>query len=106
MIRRPPRSTLFPYTTLFRSNALHAAGAHVVRLARSLSDGGAERRTDLRCDVGDRAAVERAVARGGAHPGAPGRRVDNAGGFFLQPGAGASPGGLPRPLPGTRPPPV
>src|SRR5690625_7730059 len=25
MIRRPPRSTLFPYTTLFRS--LHAAGA-------------------------------------------------------------------------------
>src|SRR5258708_17055441 len=26
MIRRPPRSTLFPYTTLFRSNGL--AGAH------------------------------------------------------------------------------
>src|SRR5438874_5932603 len=24
MIRRPPRSTLFPYTTLFRSQALHA----------------------------------------------------------------------------------
>src|SRR2546430_13545192 len=23
MIRRPPRSTLFPYTTLFRSNAFH-----------------------------------------------------------------------------------
>src|SRR3712207_7732884 len=23
MIRRPPRSTLFPYTTLFRSNAAH-----------------------------------------------------------------------------------
>src|SRR2546422_1387348 len=23
MIRRPPRSTLFPYTTLFRSNAVH-----------------------------------------------------------------------------------
>src|SRR3989449_8676842 len=23
MIRRPPRSTLFPYTTLFRSNELH-----------------------------------------------------------------------------------
>src|SRR5260370_6987507 len=23
MIRRPPRSTLFPYTTLFRSNAEH-----------------------------------------------------------------------------------
>src|SRR3989449_4722459 len=26
MIRRPPRSTLFPYTTLFRSVAAHAAG--------------------------------------------------------------------------------
>src|SRR2546429_4339211 len=25
MIRRPPRSTLFPYTTLFRSIAAHAA---------------------------------------------------------------------------------
>src|SRR2546429_2285132 len=24
MIRRPPRSTLFPYTTLFRSASLHA----------------------------------------------------------------------------------
>src|SRR2546430_4397477 len=27
MIRRPPRSTLFPYTTLFRSHAATAAGA-------------------------------------------------------------------------------
>src|SRR5256885_12668961 len=27
MIRRPPRSTLFPYTTLFRSAPLHHAGA-------------------------------------------------------------------------------
>src|SRR5256885_7254317 len=27
MIRRPPRSTLFPYTTLFRSLALHAPDA-------------------------------------------------------------------------------
>src|SRR3712207_8100588 len=27
MIRRPPRSTLFPYTTLFRSNAWPAAEA-------------------------------------------------------------------------------
>src|SRR5258708_29402530 len=26
MIRRPPRSTLFPYTTLFRSEAVMAAG--------------------------------------------------------------------------------
>src|SRR2546427_5429509 len=27
MIRRPPRSTLFPYTTLFRSGRGHAAAA-------------------------------------------------------------------------------
>src|ERR1039458_5248131 len=27
MIRRPPRSTLFPYTTLFRSEELHGAAA-------------------------------------------------------------------------------
>src|SRR5258705_4741916 len=26
MIRRPPRSTLFPYTTLFRSDFRHGAG--------------------------------------------------------------------------------
>src|SRR5574340_1024487 len=31
MIRRPPRSTLFPYTTLFRSNPrLHRPGMHLV----------------------------------------------------------------------------
>src|SRR5260221_14392621 len=28
MIRRPPRSTLFPYTTLFRSYAIFARPAH------------------------------------------------------------------------------
>src|SRR5688572_31713056 len=30
MIRRPPRSTLFPYTTLFRSRELHIHGAEVL----------------------------------------------------------------------------
>src|SRR3712207_7975913 len=29
MIRRPPRSTLFPYTTLFRSHALRGALLHL-----------------------------------------------------------------------------
>src|SRR5258707_5588606 len=37
MIRRPPRSTLFPYTTLFRSDA--GAGAHHA----GLSPGGGTR---------------------------------------------------------------
>src|SRR2546430_4497039 len=32
MIRRPPRSTLFPYTTLFRSEAEHRGGALVVHV--------------------------------------------------------------------------
>src|SRR3712207_7351359 len=30
MIRRPPRSTLFPYTTLFRSTALERSGGEFV----------------------------------------------------------------------------
>src|SRR5256885_8290640 len=33
MIRRPPRSTLFPYTTLFRSNTI--AGLRAVAISRS-----------------------------------------------------------------------
>src|SRR5215510_13920668 len=32
MIRRPPRSTLFPYTTLFRSRQPHRCRPSVVRL--------------------------------------------------------------------------
>src|SRR5258707_10012461 len=31
MIRRPPRSTLFPYTTLFRSRRAHRLGARAER---------------------------------------------------------------------------
>src|SRR3712207_8704949 len=46
MIRRPPRSTLFPYTTLFRSRAargdpdvgeLLAGGEHVVEVEHRLA---------------------------------------------------------------------
>src|SRR3712207_7671212 len=45
MIRRPPRSTLFPYTTLFRSaDAL-----------RSRTRGAGGRRRDVRIGGGDRA---------------------------------------------------
>src|SRR3712207_7993442 len=40
MIRRPPRSTLFPYTTLFRSGALGGIGV-VGGLAGALGLGGA-----------------------------------------------------------------
>src|SRR3712207_8371541 len=48
MIRRPPRSTLFPYTTLFRSRGrqslLHPGDApQVSHLCRHLSGGSPER---------------------------------------------------------------
>src|SRR3712207_8115115 len=35
MIRRPPRSTLFPYTTLFRSGRRRGGGARAERGARA-----------------------------------------------------------------------
>src|SRR3712207_8541604 len=36
MIRRPPRSTLFPYTTLFRSELAHAERLHDVVVGADL----------------------------------------------------------------------
>ena len=36
MIRRPPRSTLFPYTTLFRSQGAYAADTDTIFLAQEL----------------------------------------------------------------------
>src|SRR3712207_8036936 len=50
MIRRPPRSTLFPYTTLFRSPTLDARATHGerpdlhCRLRRPTPDAGDTRR--------------------------------------------------------------
>src|SRR5260221_10498571 len=61
MIRRPPRSTLFPYTTLFRSGGLHDAVAPG-RCAGTLSEA-APRRACRRLPVDD--AVRR---RAGAEP--------------------------------------
>src|SRR2546426_5100949 len=56
MIRRPPRSTLFPYTTLFRSRGLHRAAGRV--------DRGAERRAGARIE-----AVRHPVLIGVQHRG-------------------------------------
>src|SRR3712207_7579858 len=58
MIRRPPRSTLFPYTTLFRS--MHAARA-VGALARALP--AAERLVVGEAVVAEREVVHRALAQ-------------------------------------------
>src|SRR2546426_12618209 len=50
MIRRPPRSTLFPYTTLFRSPVLHVDAEGIEALPRH----------DLRGEpMGDREPAER-----------------------------------------------
>jgi NAD(P)-dependent dehydrogenase (short-subunit alcohol dehydrogenase family) len=70
---------------------LRAAGAHVVRLARSLADAEAERRTDLACDVADARAVERAAGRVLQARGAPDLVVHAAGIFLVEPLARTTP---------------
>src|SRR3712207_7435040 len=66
MIRRPPRSTLFPYTTLFRSRRTHRP--HVGADADVVDRGGRGRRGD--------AVPLVLVDRAAQHPG---RGVDAAG---------------------------
>src|SRR2546426_9840448 len=71
MIRRPPRSTLFPYTTLFRS--LHArvlrAGARSPPTGRHLQhlgergDDARARPARARADAGERLPARERVAR-------------------------------------------
>ena len=73
------------------SDALYANGMHVVRLARSLTNGSAERRTDIACDVTQPAAVERAVAQVEKTLGVPDVLVNNAGIFFIKPLAETTP---------------
>src|SRR3712207_7377345 len=62
MIRRPPRSTLFPYTTLFRSllEQRHGLGCPV-ELGAALVERGEDRRHLRQRVVGD--LRDRAVAR-------------------------------------------
>jgi NADP-dependent 3-hydroxy acid dehydrogenase YdfG len=67
------------------ADELRAAGAYVIRLARSLSDRTTDRQTDLRCDLTDLAGVERAVTRLSAERGVPDIVVSNAGVFFVKP---------------------
>src|SRR3712207_8140403 len=61
MIRRPPRSTLFPYTTLFRSELLLQLARGALAVARGADDG--DHQVDLP-DRGDQPAQHvRLVAR-------------------------------------------
>ena len=67
------------------ADELRAAGAHVIRLARSLTDGSADRQTDIRCDVAVATDVERAVRTVLKETGVPDIVVSNAGIFFIKP---------------------
>src|SRR3712207_8825754 len=61
MIRRPPRSTLFPYTTLFRSQQAHDdrdGGGVVVLLAGEAQRVGVHVRREVRRDGVRRQALE------------------------------------------------
>src|SRR5256886_10499829 len=49
MIRRPPRSTLFPYTTLFRSQPCRGAGVQLLEGAGEPVARGGLRRTQAEC---------------------------------------------------------
>src|SRR5258708_24886776 len=59
MIRRPPRSTLFPYTTLFRSDYVRQTGAIQLRLADYRRLTGDNVATDVAITVAPGASVER-----------------------------------------------
>src|SRR5258708_23082407 len=68
MIRRPPRSTLFPYTTLFRSQlgrhagfdlTVHAAGDLHVDAHHTVEDVGIVLGTCLADALGDKAGLRR-----------------------------------------------
>src|SRR2546427_12338245 len=79
MIRRPPRSTLFPYTTLFRSGAVVLRGGFPLRLPGAAAAHALSGAVHLRGGGGDTAGaqVEKdRVAdrwRGGDRPGKIGR---------------------------------
>jgi len=67
------------------SDELRAAGAHVIRLARSLHDSSGDRLTDVHCDVTRPEDVDRAVARVVGELGVPDIVVNNAGIFMIKP---------------------
>src|SRR2546427_3511763 len=88
MIRRPPRSTLFPYTTLFRSEARcnRREPSH-----RDRADPGQRYDRDLRPRGGRKGGHRRSgAARGGREGG--GERA--RGGGAPGPGGGLSPGSI------------
>src|SRR3712207_7505684 len=67
MIRRPPRSTLFPYTTLFRSSRL-ASNVDTLQGSKNLLAATAYGQGEVEATPLQMALVAAAVARGGELP--------------------------------------
>src|SRR2546425_9344323 len=65
MIRRPPRSTLFPYTTLFRSLEAGHAVVSDFGIARAITAAGGEKLTGTGIAVGTPAYMSPEQASGG-----------------------------------------
>src|SRR2546421_9117041 len=80
MIRRPPRSTLFPYTTLFRSRAGDSGGGLrtppgiVPRLGAAAHRRGGPGPVPLACLRTERAVPDRGARPGGSLPDSSSRR--------------------------------
>src|SRR2546430_17260011 len=98
MIRRPPRSTLFPYTTLFRSQLLAHRPDLVVVLLRGNVD---TRLRKWRAGEGDAPLLAPAGAPRPRDNGPPAPPPPGAG-VPPPPGPGAPPPDNPPPAPGAR----
>src|SRR3712207_3845199 len=97
MMRRPPRSTLFPYTTLFRSHPLQGADRDGERAAQGPAPAPGHAGRRLRHPRGLEGRGD--PARGGRPPGGDGRPRHRA-----APRDGDLPRGPARPVRGPRPP--
>src|SRR6266568_8905096 len=100
MIRRPPRSTLFPYTTLFRSHR-QATGRRAVHASVRGADGGGTGTDARRCPTGARR--DRITAAGVHHGGddpVPPARPGHVGPVPARSGLRLSARGRPRPAGG------
>src|SRR5271165_6536252 len=89
MIRRPPRSTLFPYTTLFRSRRAAGGSAPPRDIRPSKQD---EHRSALQRMQGAERAAARTLVAGGLDNGDSKASEHNRGGYGRRDNAGSLPG--------------
>src|SRR2546422_5128262 len=81
MIRRPPRSTLFPYTTLFRSRRAHAAAVEKYPAAAELPDASSRAGGQESTLAGDVLATS-ARAWNGSRPDRKSTRLNSSHGYI------------------------